>query len=166
MNRHLVVPVLAALALLGGTASAQVPDLTRETAEARRVLAARPMARALDYLSTAREETVREWLSLCEAYGPSGGEGPRSQLLYRLFRMYGLERVRIDDALNVIGVRPGTGGGPTLVLNAHHDNVPLMPEGQPISAFEADGRVWCPAAGDDLMGVTQMLTVLRAMNAA
>jgi acetylornithine deacetylase/succinyl-diaminopimelate desuccinylase-like protein len=57
------------------------------------------------------------------------------------------------------------GGGPTVVLNAHHDNVRLWPKEQPIEAFVADGRVWCPAAGDDLAGVTQLLTVLRAMNA-
>ena len=166
MRRHLLVPVAAALTLSAVSASAQLPDLQHEIAEARSVLASETMTGAFEYLRTARAETVREWLSLCEAYGPSGGEGPRSQLLYRLFRIYGLERVRIDDELNVIGERPGTGNGPTVVLNAHHDNVPLMPEGQPISAFEADGRVWCPAAGDDLMGVTQMLTVLRAMNAA
>jgi len=165
MNRHLIAVSLAAFLATAAPASAQLPDLTRETAEARRVLASQPLNRAMEYLRTAREETVREWLELCEVYGPSGGELPRSQLIYRLFRIYGLQKVRIDDAGNVIGVRPGTGDGPTVVLNAHHDNVPLMPEGQPIAAFEADGRVWCPAAGDDLMGVTQVLTVLRAMNA-
>ena len=34
-----------------------------------------------------------------------------------------------------------------------------------IEAFVADGRIWCPAASDDLMGGTQLLSVLRAMNA-
>jgi tripeptide aminopeptidase len=166
MKRTLVLAAAAALAFPTAPVGAQLPDLARETAQARTVLASEPMTRALEYLRSARDETVREWLSLCEAYGPSGGEEPRAQLIYRLFRMYGLQEVRIDDAFNVIGVRHGTGGGPTVVLDAHHDNVPLMPEGQPIAAFEADGRVWCPAAGDDLMGVTQLLTVLRAMNAA
>lgn len=166
----LLAPTLLASALLLGTtaaASAQaVPDLSAETAAARQVLESARAQDAFRYVSGAEEETVREWLSLCNASGPSGNEAERSRLLYKLFRIYGLEDVRIDDAWNVIGVRRGTGGGPTVVLNAHHDNVALAPAGQAVEAFVADGRVWCPAAGDDLMGATQMLTVLRAMNAA
>jgi len=169
----------AGLVLAGSAASAaqiSYPDVTREAETARRVLASPPMHEAMDYVDRSDEETVQEWLSICNAYGPSGpqsrmsrrgygNESYRSRLLYKLFRIYGLERVHIDDALNVIGVRPGRGDGPTVVLNAHHDNVSLWPSDQPIEAFVADGRVWCPAAADDLMGVTQMLTVLRAMNA-
>ncbi len=135
-------------------------DVTRQAAADRRVRA------AFDYVQRSEAETVGEWLSLCNAYAPSGDEAPRSRLLYKLFRIYGLDDVRIDDAHNVIGVRRGIGDGPTVVLNAHHDNVALWPRGQPVEAFVADGRVWCPAAGDDLAGVTQMLTLLRALNAA
>jgi acetylornithine deacetylase/succinyl-diaminopimelate desuccinylase-like protein len=86
--------------------------------------------------------------------------------LWKLLRIYGLENVHIDDRRNVIGIRRGTGGGPTVVLNAHFDNNSQgWPKEQPIQAFVADGRIWCPAASDDLAGVTQVLTVLRAMNA-
>jgi acetylornithine deacetylase/succinyl-diaminopimelate desuccinylase-like protein len=144
----------------------RTPDLSKELAAARQVLQSPAMSRALAYIDGAEAETVQEWLSLCNAYGPSGDEGRRSRLIYRLFRIYGLDNVHIDDALNVIGIRRGTRGGPTVVLNAHHDNVALWPGDQPVEAFVADGRVWCPAAADDLMGVTQMLTLLRAMNAA
>ncbi|MCH7716281.1 MAG: M20/M25/M40 family metallo-hydrolase [Gemmatimonadetes bacterium] len=143
-----------------------VPDLTEELRVARQTLSSPQVQRAFEYVEGSESETVQEWLSLCNAYGPSGEEIKRSRLLFKLFRIYGLENVHIDDALNVIGVRPGVGEGPTVVLNAHHDNVSLWPADQPVEAFVADGRVWCPAAGDDLMGITQMLTVLRALNAA
>ncbi len=157
-----------------GKAQPVTPDVTQELAVARQVLASPRVQAAFEYLEGAQEETVREWLSLCNAYGPQnasgydtkGAEIYRSRLLYKLFRIYGLEKVHIDDMWNVIGIRPGSGDGPTLVLNAHHDNVALWPKEQPVEAFVADDRVWCPAAGDDLMGVTQLLTVLRAMNAA
>lgn len=142
------------------------PDVGEELALVRELLDSAPIRAAFEYVDGSEDETVREWLSLCNAYGPQGDETYRSRLLYKLFRIYGLQRVHIDDARNVIGVRPGVGDGPTLVLNAHHDNVALWPREQPIEAFVADGRVWCPAARDDLMGVTQMLTVLRALNAA
>ncbi len=158
-------------------AAQDLPDLSADVEEARSVLESSQIQSAFGYLSRSRDETLQEWLGLCEAYGPSGAQSElnrrghgdeiyRSRLIYRLFRIYGLEKVHIDDALNVVGVRRGTGDGPAVILNAHHDNVSLWPSDQPIQAFVADGRVWCPAARDDLMGVTQLLSVLRAMNAA
>lgn len=162
------VAVTAVLLSVPTASSAQSPglDLTQEVETARAVMASPGWTEAVSYLERAEGETVQEWLGLCNAYAPSGDEAARSRMLYRLFRIYGLTEVRIDDALNVIGVRKGTGEGPTVVLNAHHDNVALWPTDQAVEAFVADGRVWCPAASDDLMGVTQMLTVLRALNAA
>lgn len=149
-----------------GRSQEATPDVSQELEVARQVLRSPRVQEAMRYVDDADEETVREWLSLCNAYGPSGEEWQRSRLLYKLLRIYGLENVRIDDARNVIGVRRGVGDGPTVVLNAHHDNVALWPKDQAVEAFVADGRVWCPAANDDLMGVTQLLTVLRALNAA
>ena len=159
---------LVVVSVMGTTAHGQevFPDVTAELVTARRVLTTPKMAAAVAYVDGADDETVQEWLSLCNAYGPSGDEIQRSRLIYKLFRIYGLENVHIDDEYNVVGIRRGTGGGPAVVLNAHHDNVALWPRDQPVEAFVADGRVWCPAAGDDLMGVVQILTVVRAMNAA
>lgn len=167
VHRAILLGALAACATPGRPAAAQVSaaDLADELAVARSVLNSPRMQRAFEYTLASRDDAIQEWLSLCNAYGPSGAEEPRSRLLFKLFRIYGLEDVHIDDAGNAIGVRRGVGEGPAVVLNAHHDNVALLPAGQPIEAFVADGRVWCPAASDDLMGVTQMLAVLRALNA-
>lgn len=150
---------------------ATTPDVSRELQVARQVLATPEMQKAIAFVERSRDETVQEWLSLCNAYGISGDETVRSRLIYKLFRIYGLEQVRIDYLRNVIGVRRGTrgrlagGDAPTTVLNAHHDVVALWPSTQPIEAFVADDRIWCPSAGDDLMGVVQVLGVARAMNA-
>ena len=86
-----------------------VPDLTEELRVARQTLSSPQVQRAFEYVEGSESETVQEWLSLCNAYGPSGEEIKRSRLLFKLFRIYGLENVHIDDALNVIGVRPGVG---------------------------------------------------------
>jgi acetylornithine deacetylase/succinyl-diaminopimelate desuccinylase-like protein len=161
-----IAAVVACVAVDAGLAQPVTPDVGPELQVARQVMNAARMQRAFEYVDGSEAETVREWLSICNAYGPQADEIQRSRLLYKLFRIYGLENVHIDDARNVIGIRPGVGEGPTVVLNAHHDNVALWPRDQPIEAFVADNRVWCPAAGDDLMGVTQLLTVLRALNAA
>jgi tripeptide aminopeptidase len=171
---HWIRPVVAGVALalgLAGVALAQeegtqVLKVPQEEAVTRKVLSSHQIRKALDYVNASDDETVAEWISLCNAHGPSGDEIFRARHIWKLLRMYGLENVHIDDRNNVIGIRRGTGGGPTVVLNAHFDdNANGWPKEQPIQAFVADGRVWCPAAGDDLMGTTQVLTILRAMNA-
>jgi acetylornithine deacetylase/succinyl-diaminopimelate desuccinylase-like protein len=167
-TRRIAALTASSLLLVAVPAAAQIatPDVSRELIDARQLLQTPQLRRAMEYIDGSDAETVQEWLQICNAYGPEGDEIYRSRLLYKLFRIYGLDNVRIDDARNVVGVRRGAGGGPTVVLNAHHDNVRLWPKEQPIEAFVAEGRVWCPAAGDDLRGVVQMLSVLRAMNAA
>src|SRR5690606_16866416 len=80
-------------------------SVPEEEAIARRVLASPAVARAMEYIRGAEAETVREWLQLCNAYGPSGDEIYRANLLHKLMRMYGLENVHIDDQRNVIGIR-------------------------------------------------------------
>ena len=142
------------------------PKIEQELKLAREVLNSAQMQRAMAYVESSREETLQEFLSVCNAHGPSQDEQYRSEHLKKLLLIYGLENVHIDDEKNVIGIRRGVGDGPTVVLNAHHDNTARWPRDQPIEAFVADGRVWCPAASDDLIGVVQALTVLRAMNAA
>ena len=143
-------------------------DLSAEIAEAKAVLANPKVQAALKYVDdpASQKETIEQWVALVNTYSPTGSEIYKARHIAKLFKIYGLEEVRIDTANNVIGVRPGTGGGPTIVLNAHTDAVSLWPADQPINAFVADGRVWGPAANDDIMGVQQIITVLRAMNAA
>jgi acetylornithine deacetylase/succinyl-diaminopimelate desuccinylase-like protein len=159
--------VLTAFVFAAGALEAQPlhPDVSQELQVARQVMESPGFQSAVEYLEGAQEETVQEWLSLCNAYGPQGDEIYRSRLIRKLFRIYGLEMVRIDDARNVIGVRRGVGDGPTVVLNSHMDDPQVYPKEQPIEAFVADDRVWCPAAGDGLIGTIQLLTALRAMNA-
>jgi acetylornithine deacetylase/succinyl-diaminopimelate desuccinylase-like protein len=162
---------VAALLLTPSIATAQeagtiVLKVPEEEKIVSKVLASDPMKKALEYVAGSDEETIIEWLSLCNAHGPSGDEIFRARHIWKLLRIYGLENVHIDDRNNVIGIRRGTGGGPTVVLNSHFDNNSQgWPKEQPIQAFVADGRIWCPAAGDDLVGTVQLLTILRAMNA-
>jgi acetylornithine deacetylase/succinyl-diaminopimelate desuccinylase-like protein len=143
-----------------------VPNVEQELRVVRDVLSSTALESALGYVERAREETLQEFIGVCNAHGPSQDEMYRSRHLLKLLQIYGLQKVHIDDEKNVIGIRPGSGDGPTVVINAHHDNIARAPKDQPIEAFIADERVWCPAASDDLIGVTQVLTILRALNAA
>ncbi len=157
--------------LFAGTAAAQdqppvTPDVEEELRLAREILDGDQMQRAMAYIESARDETIQEFIGVCNAHGPSQDEGYRSEHLRKLLLIYGLENVHIDDELNVVGIRRGVGNGPAVVINAHHDNIAKWPKDQPIEAFVADDRIWCPAASDDLIGTVQVLTILRALNAA
>jgi acetylornithine deacetylase/succinyl-diaminopimelate desuccinylase-like protein len=164
-----VAMLLALPSLLVAQRIPPLPDLSKEVTEARTTMGLPVMQRAMQYVEGKQvdpKELIDTWIGLCNAAGPSGDEIYRSTHIKKLFQIYGLENVHIDGALNVIGVRPGTGKGPKVVLNAHHDQIAIFSKDQPIEAFVADGRMWCPAAGDDLMGVVQMITILEAMNAS
>ena len=173
--RNIIPTAAAALAMFAAAAPAaaqaptQRPDISKELAEVRAVMGNPVFKKAMQWVEKEQEnpqELIEAWLGLCEAQGPSGDEIYRSRHIKTLFQIYGLENVHIDGALNVIGIRPGKGNGPKVVLNAHHDQVALMTKDQPVRAYVAENRVWCPAAGDDLIGVVQMLGILAAMNAA
>ncbi|NQT94105.1 MAG: M20/M25/M40 family metallo-hydrolase [Lentisphaerae bacterium] len=147
----------------------ETPDLSREIAIAQRHLDARQVQAAMAFVEGQQADqsaVIQDWLGVCNARGPSHDEIFRARHIYKMFRIYGLEQVYIDDLYNVVAVRPGVGSGPTVVLNAHHDDVPIWPKEQPMEAFERDGRIYCQAAGDDIPGVVQLFTVLRAMNEA
>jgi len=162
-----------AFAALGASeqAAAQkaAPDVSKEVAVVKRHLATPQLKSALDFVEEQiadPSDVIQDWIGVCNALGPSHDEIFRSRQIYKMFRIYGLEEVYIDDLYNVIAIRRGTGKGPAVVLNAHHDNVPIWPKEQPVNAFVRDGRVYCPAAGDDIPGVVQLFTVLRAMQEA
>lgn len=167
----LPVCLVALLTLAAGVApiEAQQPDPSREVAVVRRHMQTPQLRSALQFVEsqiTNPKDVIQDWLGVCNALGPSYDEIFRARHIYKMFRIYGLEQVYIDDVYNVIAVRPGVGDGPTVALAAHHDNVAIWPKEQPVNAFERDGRVYCPAAGDDILGVVQLLTVLRAMQEA
>lgn len=156
-------------ALANVEAAAQTLDLSEEIAVVRQDMETPELGRAIDFVESQiadPADVIQDWLGVCDAYAPAYDEIFRARHIYKMFRIYGLEQVYIDDEYNVIAIRPGEGTGPTVALAAHHDNVAIWPKEQPVNAFERDGRVYCPAAGDDIPGVVQLLTVLRAMQEA
>jgi acetylornithine deacetylase/succinyl-diaminopimelate desuccinylase-like protein len=68
--------------------------------------------------------------------------------------------VRIDSEGNVIAERPGTGGGPVIVISAHLDTV--FPQGTDVRVRREGSRLLAPGIGDDGRGLGVLLTVARA----
>jgi len=64
---------------------------------------------------------------------------------------------------SVVGVFPGSGGGPVLMLYAHLDTVGFDSMADPLSAEERDGRVYGRGSYDMKGGLAACLTAVKAL---
>ncbi len=120
--------------------------------------------RALDLLRDQNAWTLEQQTSICEIPAPPFSETRRGVELAARFRALGLVNVRTDSAGNVIGERPGSGGGRRVVLSAHLDSV--FPESTDVRVRRDGTRYRGPGIGDDCRGLAVMLAVARAIGEA
>src|ERR1035438_7505350 len=124
---------------LGGHAQGLTQPVARRPPGSR-VSGARSTHRPVDQLRLVQNDEVlgmstlsnpasaTSVLELCRAFvripSPSGGEGPLAALVAARMAALGLE-VQVDRFGTVLGLRRGTRPGPTLLLDAHLDTVPV-----------------------------------------
>ena len=119
---------------------------------------------ALESIKRENAWTLQQQVSICEIPAPPFKEQVRGQEVVRRFKEHGLQNVRVDAEGNVIGERPGTGNGPTVVLSGHLDTV--FPEGTDVKVKFEGGRYRGPGIGDACRGLATILAVAKAMKAA
>ena len=119
---------------------------------------------AFDAIKRNEPHFIDEQVRICEIPAPPFHEDIRGRELERLFKLSGLQNVRIDKAGNVIGVRPGAGLHPNLVFSAHLDTV--FPEGTNVKVTREGTLLKGPGIGDDCRGLVVMLSVIQAMKDA
>jgi tripeptide aminopeptidase len=149
-----VALAVAWLALVG---PAQAQRLTVPTDDTR-------VRAALDALRTDNAWTLDQQVSLCEIPAPPFGEAARATEYRGRLEALGLRNARIDAEGNVIAVRPGSGGGETVLLSAHLDTV--FPEGTDVKVTRAGSALRGPGIGDDCRGLAVVLSVARALESA
>jgi acetylornithine deacetylase/succinyl-diaminopimelate desuccinylase-like protein len=160
-GRRLSRPVAVALAAscLAGAAQAQYP--TRFT----RPIAERPdVVRALAFIDANFDAQVAEWIAITEIPAPSGHEQKRAAYVTAELATLGLTATT-DRIGNVMAVRKGAGGGPTIVFAAHLDTV-HPPDANLTVTRRADGTLHAPGVFDNSASVANLLQALRAMAAA
>jgi acetylornithine deacetylase/succinyl-diaminopimelate desuccinylase-like protein len=118
---------------------------------------------ALAYVDDNFERQVGEWMHITQIPAPSGNEGERGVYVRTQLGQLGLE-VTTDSIGNVIGRRPGTGGGETLVFAAHMDTV--HPLGTDLTVTRETGRLHAPGVYDNSASVANMLAAARAIQSA
>ena len=107
-------------------------------------------------------QQVQEWIKMTEMPAKSGQEQIRAAHVRAEFQRAGL-KVTTDSIGNVIGVRKGTGGGPTIAIMAHMDVV--FENSTPKKVRQSGDTLFAPGVGDNTASVANMLATIRAMNA-
>ena len=74
----------------------------------------------------------------------------------------GLTDIRMDDQLNVSGVRKDTGSGPTVVFASHTDTV--FPEGTAVHVRREGDILTAPGVGDDTANLMATLEMFCALD--
>ena len=138
-------------------ADESIASLRQEIAE----IAALPEPRAaVNWFREHAAEFTHWQMELTRIPAPPFGEEPRAQWLAARFTELGLEEVSVDDAGNVLGVRPGKGTG-TVSVSAHIDTV--FPSDTPLNVRQQGGKLHGPGISDNAAGVTAMLALAGAM---
>ena len=123
-----------------------------------------PVDAMLSQLRADNAWTLAQQKSLCEIPAPPFKEAVRAEEYRRRFVALGLQKVRVDAVGNVLGERPGTGRGPTIVLAGHLDTV--FPDSTDVRVRESNGRMTAPGIGDNCRGIAVVLAVARAYQRA
>lgn len=116
---------------------------------------------ALEYIKEEDPATTQDTLNMCQIPAPSYKEEKKAEYIRERFREIGLRDVRIDAVGNVLGIWPGTGEGPSVMLAAHTDTV--FPEGTDLTIRKEGNRYYCPGINDDTHAVAEMIAVAKAM---
>jgi acetylornithine deacetylase/succinyl-diaminopimelate desuccinylase-like protein len=119
---------------------------------------------ALAAVQRTEAQVLEEQVRICEIPAPPFKEEARGADLARRFTALGLRNVRTDAAGNVLGERPGTAGGPHVVISAHLDTV--FPEGTDVRASRSGAIIKGPGIADDCRGLAVLLAIVRTMNEA
>jgi acetylornithine deacetylase/succinyl-diaminopimelate desuccinylase-like protein len=119
---------------------------------------------ANDHVDRNHDAILREWSAITEINAPSGKESERASYLEKLLRSYQLQDIHYDSARNLIAVRKGAGGGPTVAFDAHMDTV--FQPGLKIKTEIRNGRIYAPGIGDDTRNIEALLATIRALDAA
>lgn len=105
---------------------------------------------------------VEEWIKLTEMPAKSGQEELRGAYLKSVFEKEKL-KTSVDSIGNVVGVRKGTGGGPTIAIMAHMDVV--FANSTPKKVRRSGDTLFAPGVGDNTASLGNMLATIRTMNA-
>ena len=127
-------------------------------------LAGLPEVRSVLERLRAQESKFAAWqMEVAQIAAPPFGEAARSAWLAERFREIGLQEVQADEIGNVFGVCPGQESR-YVALTAHLDTV--FPAGTALNVRQEGRRLYGPGVSDNGAGITAMLAMAGALQAA
>ncbi len=140
----------------------KLPPLPSEVVETLNLIQSfQPVVNGLRTAKEEQERTLKDQVELTEIEAAPFHEEKRAEFFAERLRQLGLSNVRIDKEGNVIGIRPGCGNGPRLVLGAHLDTV--FPMGTNVKVRREGNMFYAPGISDDARGLAVLLEVLRIL---
>ncbi len=129
-------------------------------------LAALPQVhQAFDWFSSHTQDIAERQMEVSRIAAPPFGESHRAAWFRARFTELGLDEVHIDEAGNVLGIRPGVVPGSKFVaVSAHMDTV--FPAGTPIDIRRDGARLLGPGVADNGAGLSALLALASVMEAA
>lgn len=120
-------------------------------------------ARAIEWMDKNSDWVTQQQIRLSEIPAPEFGEGPRGELLKKLFESNGL-KVRVDKIGNVVGERAGSDSKSVVLLVAHLDTV--FPAGTDVTVKREGSRLIAPGISDNGAGLAALAALSRALSDA
>lgn len=112
----------------------------------------------MDMQQQGLTQLVRE---LCQIPAPTGQEEARARFCRDWLKQAGFAEVILDEANNVICQMGVDHTNEVVIFMAHMDTV--FPDTEPMPMREAEGRLYCPGAGDDTANLAILLWTAKLL---
>lgn len=122
------------------------------------------LSEAFSIIDDIDHQTTQNLFTLTEIPAPPFMEEARANTFKSMLEEAGADSVWIDKVGNVIGLREGTSGDRTVVLDAHLDTV--FPAGTDVTIKQKGDTLFAPGIGDDTRGLAMVVAILQAMESA
>ena len=120
--------------------------------------------KALKFMEEDQDAVIDRQIELTLIPAPTYHEQKKAERMLEMFKEEGLSDCHIDEYGNCGGIRKGTGGGKTTLVEGHMDTVFALDT--ELKIVREDGFIKCPGIVDDTRGCAAVLSTIRALNAA
>ena len=120
--------------------------------------------KALKFMEEDQDAVIDRQIELTLIPAPTNHEQKKAERMLEMFKEEGLSDCHIDEYGNCVGIRKGTGGGKTTLVEGHMDTVFALDT--ELKIVREDGYIKCPGIVDDTRGCAAVLSTIRALNAA
>lgn len=120
--------------------------------------------KALKFMEEDQDAVIDRQIELTLIPAPTYHEQKKAERMLEMFKEEGLSDCHVDEYGNCVGIRKGTGGGKTTLVEGHMDTVFALDT--ELKIVREDGFIKCPGIVDDTRGCAAVLSTIRALNAA